>query len=65
MPLIVLARSGEYTAPLGLALFVVKIRTSWNPPTAASVVATLPMIVAFPVLRRRLVQGLSMSGRKA
>ncbi|MEU4678602.1 hypothetical protein [Micromonospora sp. NPDC023737] len=63
-PLIVLACSGEYTAPLGLALFVVKNRTSWNLPTAGSAVAALPMIVAFPVFQRRFVQGTLMRGLK-
>ncbi|MET7750384.1 hypothetical protein [Micromonospora sp. NPDC005367] len=66
MPLIVLARSGEYSSPLGLALFVVKNRTSGNQPMVGSgVVATLSMIVAFLVFQRRFVQGILMSGLKA
>ncbi|WP_243709297.1 carbohydrate ABC transporter permease [Micromonospora sp. 15K316] len=63
-PLIVISSSDKFTAPLGLALFVVKNRTSWNLLMAGSVVATLPMIVAFLVFQRRFIQGISMSGLK-
>jgi len=63
-PLIVVSSSDKYTAPLGLALFVVKNRTSWNLLMAGSVVATLPMIVTFLVFQRRFIQGISMSGLK-
>jgi multiple sugar transport system permease protein len=63
-PLIVVSSADKYTAPLGLALFVVKNRTSWNLLMAGSVVATLPMIVTFLVFQRRFIQGISMSGLK-
>ena len=63
-PLIVVSSSDRYTAPLGLALFVVKNRTSWNLLMAGSVVATLPMIVTFLVFQRRFIQGISMTGLK-
>jgi multiple sugar transport system permease protein len=63
-PLIVVSSADKYTAPLGLALFVVKNRTSWNLLMAGSVVATLPMIIMFLVFQRRFIQGISMSGLK-
>jgi multiple sugar transport system permease protein len=63
-PLIVISSSGKYTAPLGLALFVVKNRTSWNLLMAGSVVATLPMVAVFLVFQRRFIQGISMTGLK-
>jgi multiple sugar transport system permease protein len=63
-PLIVISSSGKYTAPLGLALFVVKNRTSWNLLMAGSVVATLPMVAIFLVFQRRFIQGISMTGLK-
>jgi multiple sugar transport system permease protein len=63
-PLIVVSSSDKYTAPLGLALFVVKNRTSWNLLMAGSVVATLPMIVIFLIFQRRFIQGISMTGLK-
>jgi multiple sugar transport system permease protein len=63
-PLIVVSSSDHYTAPLGLALFVVKNRTSWNLLMAGSVVATLPMVVMFLIFQRRFIQGISMTGLK-
>ena len=63
-PLIVVSSADKYTAPLGLALFVVKNRTSWNLLMAGSVVATLPMIITFLVFQRRFIQGISMTGLK-
>jgi multiple sugar transport system permease protein len=63
-PLIIIDSSDHYTAPLGLALFVVKNRTSWDLLMAGSVIATLPMIAVFMVFQRRFIQGISMSGLK-
>jgi multiple sugar transport system permease protein len=63
-PLIIIDSSEKYTAPLGLALFVVKNRTSWNLLFAGSVIATLPMIVLFMVFQRRFIQGISVTGIK-
>jgi multiple sugar transport system permease protein len=63
-PLIIIDSSSHYTAPLGLALFVVKNRTSWDLLMAGSVLATLPMIAVFMVFQRRFIQGISMSGIK-
>lgn len=63
-PLIIISSPEYYTAPLGLALFVVKNRTSWDVLMAGSVIATLPMIVVFMVFQRRFIKGISMSGMK-
>jgi multiple sugar transport system permease protein len=63
-PLIIISSPDHYTAPLGLALFVVKNRTSWDVLMAGSVIATLPMIVVFMIFQRRFIQGISMSGLK-
>jgi multiple sugar transport system permease protein len=63
-PLIIISSPDHYTAPLGLAMFVVKNRTSWDVLMAGSVVATLPMIVVFMVFQRKFIQGISMSGLK-
>ncbi|WP_267900780.1 hypothetical protein [Micromonospora musae] len=43
---------------------MVKNRTPWNGLTAGSVVATLRMIVAFPLFRHRFSQGIALSGLK-
>ena len=63
-PLIITSSPDHYTAPLGLALFVVKNRTSWDVLMAGSVIATLPMVVVFMVFQRQFIQGIAMSGVK-
>jgi multiple sugar transport system permease protein len=63
-PLIITSSPEHYTAPLGLALFVVKNRTSWDVLMAGSVIATLPMVAVFMVFQRQFIQGIAMSGVK-
>ena len=63
-PLIIVSSPDHYTAPLGLALFVVKNRTSWDVLMAGSVIATLPMVVVFMIFQRRFIQGIALSGLK-
>jgi len=63
-PLIIISNPDHYTAPLGLALFVVKNRTSWNLLFAGSVIATLPMVVVFMIFQRRFIQGIALTGVK-
>jgi multiple sugar transport system permease protein len=63
-PLIITSSPEHYTAPLGLALFVVKNRTSWDVLMAGSVIATLPMVVVFMLFQRQFIQGIAMSGVK-
>jgi multiple sugar transport system permease protein len=63
-PLIIISDPDLYTAPLGLALFVVKNRTSWEVLMAGSVIATLPMIVVFIIFQRQFIQGIALSGVK-
>jgi multiple sugar transport system permease protein len=63
-PLIVISSPDHYTAPVGLALFVVQNRTAWDVLLAGSVIATLPMIIIFLIFQRRFIQGISLSGLK-
>jgi multiple sugar transport system permease protein len=63
-PLIVMSSPDKYTAPVGLALFVVQNRTSWNLLFAGSVIATIPMILVFIVFQRQFVQGIALTGVK-
>jgi multiple sugar transport system permease protein len=63
-PLIIISDPNKYTAPLGLALFVVKNETSWNLLFAGSVISTLPMIVIFIIFQRRFIKGIALSGLK-
>src|SRR4051794_29148140 len=63
-PLIIVSSPEKYTAPLGLALYVVKNRTQWDVLMAGSVLATIPMVLIFVVFQRRFIQGISLSGLK-
>jgi multiple sugar transport system permease protein len=63
-PLIIISSDNRITAPLGLALFVVKNKTQWDVLFAGSVLATLPMVVVFMIFQRKFIQGISMSGLK-
>lgn len=63
-PLIIVSDPDLYTAPLGLALFVVKNRTAWDVLMAGSVIATLPMIVVFAIFQRQFIQGIALTGVK-
>jgi multiple sugar transport system permease protein len=63
-PLIIVSSPDHYTAPLGLALFVVKNRTAWDMLMAGSVIATLPMVVVFMIFQRNFIRGISLSGIK-
>lgn len=63
-PLIIVSDPDLYTAPLGLALFVVKNRTAWDVLMAGSVIATLPMILVFAIFQRQFIQGIALTGVK-
>ena len=63
-PLIIMSDPDKYTAPVGLALFVVQNRTSWNLLFAGSVIATIPMILVFIFFQRQFIQGIAVTGVK-
>ena len=63
-PLIIISSDNKITAPLGLALFVVKNKTQWDVLFAGSVIATLPMVIVFMIFQRKFIKGISMSGLK-
>jgi multiple sugar transport system permease protein len=63
-PLIIMSNPDKYTAPVGLALFVVQNRTSWNLLFAGSVIATIPMIIVFVIFQRKFIQGIALTGVK-
>jgi multiple sugar transport system permease protein len=65
-PLIIISSPDHYTVPLGLALFVASAahRTSWDLVMAGSVLATLPVLIAFLVFQRYIVRGIAISGLK-
>jgi multiple sugar transport system permease protein len=65
-PLIIISSPDHYTVPLGLAMFVATAqhRTSWDLVMAGSVLATLPVLIAFLLFQRYFVRGIAISGLK-
>jgi multiple sugar transport system permease protein len=63
-PLIIISDPARFTAPLGLAMFVMRNQTDWGMLLAGSVIATLPMVIVFMIFQRQFVQGVAMSGIK-
>jgi multiple sugar transport system permease protein len=63
-PLIVVSSDDLKTIPLGLASMQGIYQTDYNQLMAAAALAMLPLVVVFVVLRRWLMQGVSISGLK-
>ena len=52
------------TIPLGMASFESIYRSSYNYLMAISLLALIPMLVAFVLFQRRIIQSVVMSGLK-
>jgi multiple sugar transport system permease protein len=63
-PLLITTTDDMRTIQLGLTVFVQQYSTQWDQLMAATVVATLPVIVAFAVGQRLLVRGIAFTGLK-
>lgn len=63
-PLVYLNDSRKYTLPLGLAAMKGLYSTNWPVLMAASVVAVLPVLIAFLLAQDAFVKGVMMSGMK-
>ncbi len=63
-PLIYLSSSDLYTLPLALSLFTDQSGTEWHLLMAASVIATLPLLVVFFFAQKRFIEGVAMTGIK-
>jgi multiple sugar transport system permease protein len=53
-----------YTIELGLMQFHKRFFMDHGPIAAGAVVSILPMLIVFLLLRRRFVQGVTLSGMK-
>ena len=53
-----------YTLPLALALYTDEAGTAWHLLMAASVLATLPLVLVFFVAQKRFIEGIAMTGLK-
>jgi multiple sugar transport system permease protein len=63
-PLLITSTDDMRTIQLGLTVFVQQYSTQWDQLMAATVVATLPVIVVFAIGQRLLVRGIAFTGLK-
>src|SRR5207237_8759410 len=63
-PLLITTTDDMRTVQLGLTVFVQQYSTQWDQLMAATVVATLPVILVFGIGQRLLVRGIAFSGLK-
>jgi multiple sugar transport system permease protein len=63
-PLIITTDTSMQTLPAGLALFMGQHVTEYGVLMAGSMLALLPMVVAFLAIQRRFVQGIATTGMK-
>ena len=62
--LIVVSSDEMKTVQLGLAIFRDRYQTDWGQLMAASVTATLPILLVFFVAQRHFIKGITLSGLK-
>jgi len=63
-PLVVSNSKRLYTMQLGLAYFQRQFDIEYGATLAASVICMLPVMIAFLIFRRQIIQGITMSGMK-
>lgn len=63
-PLLVANSKSLYTAEVGLALFQTGYTINFGAVSAGSVVSVLPILTVFIILRRRIIDGVALSGLK-
>src|SRR6185437_7324950 len=63
-PLLVTTTDDMRTIQLGLTVFVQQYRIQWGQLMAATVVATLPVILVFAGFQRLMVRGIAFTGLK-
>jgi len=63
-PLLITTTDDMRTIQLGLTVFVQQYSTQWDQLMAATVVATMPVILAFAIGQRLLVRGIAFTGLK-
>jgi len=63
-PLIYLNKESLYTLPLGLSLFADQSGIQWNLVMAASVLVTVPLLVAFFFMQKQFIESIALTGLK-
>ncbi|HZO90960.1 MAG TPA: carbohydrate ABC transporter permease [Chthonomonadaceae bacterium] len=63
-PLVFLDSVDKYTLPVGIALFQSSYASDYGLTLAASVICTLPAVLAFLVFQRQIISGIALTGLK-
>jgi len=63
-PLLVLNDNELYTMEIGLAMFQTSFGIAMNLTSAGSLVSIVPILIVFAILRRRIIESISMTGLK-
>ena len=63
-PLLMATQRGMYLMELGLSTFQFRYTADYHLLSAASVLTTLPMLIAFVILRRRIMESVALTGLK-
>ena len=63
-PLIVINTKSMFTIELGLMVFHKKFYLDHGPIAAGAIISILPMLIVFLILRKRFIQGVTLSGMK-
>lgn len=63
-PLVFLDSVDKYTLPVGVALFQTSYYAEYGLTLAAAVLCTLPVVIAFLLFQRYIIQGIAMTGLK-
>ncbi len=63
-PMVFIDSSENFTLPVGIALFQTAYYTDYGLTLAASVIATIPVIIIFLLYQRRITEGIALTGLK-
>ena len=63
-PLIVAAKPGMFTLPVGLANFSGEAGSDWHRIMTGATVSMVPLIVVFLIFQKQIVRGIAMTGLK-
>ena len=63
-PLIITSNRDWWTMELGLGIFQHRYTIELGPINAGSVISIIPVLIVFLILRRRIVEGITLSGMK-
>ena len=63
-PLVFLDSVDKYTLPVGIALFQTSYYSEYGLTLAASLICTLPVLIAFLLFQKHIIKGLALTGLK-